>query len=446
MPVRTILSRDGMSHESGHCWTADNAKIGITPLIRGRLMPRVNLYEDGRLLGPCDFILEDIRHAGHGRYAPSDSVFRFSTSDNTDPRSNGREYVFEAIEDPEGALPPPRTMHVGITNACNMTCRICRTDDHFQSSSLSDSCIDKLVEEVFPTLQELRLDVAGEPTLHKPKFRRLVQEASRRGVPTFICTNAALIDEEMADFICAGTSVKRIQVSMDSPEKETLEWVRRGADFDLVLQGARNLVAAKRRHGRSDLILQCHAALMRQNLHHLPELVRLAHRIGLDRITCTFGTIHAYMDPDWSVFWEQEAHNQVIDEAEKVAAELGMPFRPWGRFDLDADPAATNLTDPGGVCYYLSHWTYIDPTGIVRPCCISCDHPLGDLNAGSFESIWHGEAYEALRRTYDTDAPTNPTCAKCYIRIGWNRHSYKAYFNRALWPEVRRRLNLTEEG
>jgi len=75
------------AHEEGHAWmmpAPDPARW------------RVELLEDGRLLGPDQALHADIRAHGHGAWShwnfnPVTRVM-FSTSDNTDPNENGRKY------------------------------------------------------------------------------------------------------------------------------------------------------------------------------------------------------------------------------------------------------------------------------------------------------------------------------------------------------------------
>jgi hypothetical protein len=55
----------------------------------------VELYEDDKLLGPAHSVHRDIGTIGHGRYSHwryNHSIFLFSSSDNTDPGTNGRNY------------------------------------------------------------------------------------------------------------------------------------------------------------------------------------------------------------------------------------------------------------------------------------------------------------------------------------------------------------------
>jgi hypothetical protein len=52
----------------------------------------LQIMEDGRLLGPAHSSRDDIRQRGNGRYSHWDIQVYFSTSDSTDPRTNGRRY------------------------------------------------------------------------------------------------------------------------------------------------------------------------------------------------------------------------------------------------------------------------------------------------------------------------------------------------------------------
>lgn len=55
----------------------------------------VNLFEDGILLGPQHEVRSMINQYGRGGYILKDHFLFFSTSDNSDPRKNGREYILK---------------------------------------------------------------------------------------------------------------------------------------------------------------------------------------------------------------------------------------------------------------------------------------------------------------------------------------------------------------
>jgi len=51
------------------------------------------VLEDGKLLGPAHAMHDDIRKNGAGRYSHWQGTFYFSSSDGSDPRTNGRQYA-----------------------------------------------------------------------------------------------------------------------------------------------------------------------------------------------------------------------------------------------------------------------------------------------------------------------------------------------------------------
>lgn len=53
------------------------------------------LYEDDKPLGPPHTLHNDIREKGEGRYSHYHAWIFFSSSDNSDPRTNGKVYKFE---------------------------------------------------------------------------------------------------------------------------------------------------------------------------------------------------------------------------------------------------------------------------------------------------------------------------------------------------------------
>ncbi|NPV48088.1 MAG: hypothetical protein HPY69_14130 [Armatimonadetes bacterium] len=86
-----VIAPESISQEIGFCFIA-GLKQGAPSDISGGHSDLV-LLEDGRPLGPAHAAHADIRKTGGGLYSHwgAHTVY-FSTSDNTDPRTNGREY------------------------------------------------------------------------------------------------------------------------------------------------------------------------------------------------------------------------------------------------------------------------------------------------------------------------------------------------------------------
>jgi hypothetical protein len=79
--------------ETGYCYMA---WVGLGGPSSHRHPSRVRLLEDGvPLPGPANAAHDEIRLVGAGRYSFWKSWVYFSTSDNSDPRTNGRHYMFD---------------------------------------------------------------------------------------------------------------------------------------------------------------------------------------------------------------------------------------------------------------------------------------------------------------------------------------------------------------
>lgn len=103
-----VVSPEEIAHQSGHSYSFVPRLVGAVPLLT--IVPpsngaaprrsRAQLYEDGRALGPAQAEHAAIAASGMGRFShwgdQDVAAVIFSTSDNTDPRTNGRSYAVRA--------------------------------------------------------------------------------------------------------------------------------------------------------------------------------------------------------------------------------------------------------------------------------------------------------------------------------------------------------------
>jgi hypothetical protein len=80
--------------DDGHCYRA-----AVDPDLPSdaESISRLRLFEDGRPLPHAHADHAAIRRDGRGRYSHWHGSIYFATHDNTDPRSNGRRYVFKEV-------------------------------------------------------------------------------------------------------------------------------------------------------------------------------------------------------------------------------------------------------------------------------------------------------------------------------------------------------------
>ncbi len=84
-----------------HCYLFQDLILRACGQFDNNSNPKVSklmLYEDGRPLGPAHSYHTNIGNTGKGQFSHWDNYLLFSSSDNSDPRTNGRKYSLACVE------------------------------------------------------------------------------------------------------------------------------------------------------------------------------------------------------------------------------------------------------------------------------------------------------------------------------------------------------------
>ena len=87
------LQRSEIHPEIDNCYTVYH---GMSRLSSHQGPSMAQIYEDGIRLGPGNSLHDDIRTIGKGRFSFWHDYVYFSTSNNSDPRTNGKSYEIYA--------------------------------------------------------------------------------------------------------------------------------------------------------------------------------------------------------------------------------------------------------------------------------------------------------------------------------------------------------------
>ena len=216
-----------------------------------------------------------------------------------------------------------------------------------------------------------------------------------------------------------------IKVSWNGATPGTQERIMVGSRFQEKLENLRQLVAVRDAHARKNgarCTITLQMTFLELNVEELPELVRLAAGLGVDRLKGH----HV-----WTHFPELEAMsmrrdegairrwNRIVHAAEQAVEEHRLP---GGRRIVLANifPLAKSAADdlaPGGACPFLGAEAWVSAEGRFDPCCAPDElrrtlGDFGDLHHQSLLEIWNGEAYRFLVQSYRTRA----LCLGCNMR------------------------------
>jgi len=281
-------------------------------------------------------------------------------------------------------------LQMEVTTRCNLRgCIMCpRTawPERWQAQDLTWETFEALIPS-FKFFSHVHLSGWGEPLLH-PRLWDMVRILRARGLKVSLTTNCFGLREEVQMQILE--HLEMVAISLDGARAGTYEKLRPGGDFYRVIADIAALCSRKRSLGleKPEVVLQF--LKMRPNLTELPQFLRLAASLGVDRVNAPnldFIPIPA-MEP-LSLLSPGFPDSEIVvihREAEAEAEALKMPFRNFSlspHFDLrvcDANPLRN---------------AFVTVSGEVAPCVY-----LGLPVAGSFTRRCFNEAYQTSNYSY----------------------------------------------
>jgi MoaA/NifB/PqqE/SkfB family radical SAM enzyme len=325
----------------------------------------------------------------------------------------------------------PRVVFIEVTNRCNLLCQTCpRT--FFDRETLKSLTLEEFITiaEQFPSMQRALLHGIGEPLLNR-ELPEIIRYLKERGVEVIINSNGTLLSPEWQEKL-VNSGLDEYRCSIDGATDETYARIRGANLLPKLVKGLEGLVQTKERLGAAGPRISIWCVATRENLNELPELLRLAARLGVPEIYLQRMVYFARtpkeqygMARDEKAIFGKETDYQekVIEDCMVLSKELGVDFRASGARDPLNSLAAARPEDfsPWQAC--LRPWTtaYITSNGNCLPCCISPfatnDYDsliLGNLFERPFAEIWNAPLYQEFRTRLLSDHP-HQACSSCGV-------------------------------
>ncbi len=349
----------------------------------------------------------------------------------------------------------PLPVHVNLETSlrCNLACVMCaphKTGSTKRSDILSAELLDQIEREVLPEAAFVALTVAGEPFVDRT-WPRYVDLAERTNTQLVIhCNGTVLPDDPALARLLRHTQV--LEFSIDGARASTFARIRGRDLLPSILDNIRRAVAVrdqlpKRHRPRLGLTM----VLMRDNIAELPDLVDLAAELGVDSVGAVHLTVfEAALDPQslrHAPAQSDQAFLVARARAQRHGITLNLPpdmdgtlhdqthwtdhithgwqalhrvGRAWigrvGRVVRNRLAVRRWEREAGGRvgCNYLMHRAYVSVGGDVTPCCMPGRPVMGNLHEQSFEAIWNGALYTAMRQGMLEGRPFD-CCAHCSV-------------------------------
>lgn len=288
----------------------------------------------------------------------------------------------------------PMTISVEPTTACNLRCPECPSGLRAftrDTGNMKEDFFRNVIDDMHRRLIYLIFYFQGEPFIN-PKFLDMVRYAHQKGIYTITSTNGHFLHPENARNTVA-SGLDRIIISVDGSTQEVYEQYRKEGTLSSVLEGARNLVQAKREAGSSTPHIVFQMLVVRPNEHQIDDVKHLAKEIGVDEVKLKTAQVYDY-----------HAGHDLIPTLSQYSR-----YYKAGEGDWRVKNKLLNQ------CWKLWHACVITWDGMVVPCCFDKDavHRLGDLREKSFSQIWKGEAYAQFRNRLLKGRDQIDICTNC---------------------------------
>jgi radical SAM protein with 4Fe4S-binding SPASM domain len=274
---------------------------------------------------------------------------------------------------------PPRSLNVEPTNVCNLRCGHCSLDRSVPTGYMSLDLFEAIMDQAASIgVEEIRLFLAGEPTLHK-QLPEMVAGCTSRGLRSIIHSNATkLTPEKSRALIEAGLTL--ISVSIDGADPESYEVMRKGAKFD-------------------------------KTIENVQALLQLKKELGSEKPYVIIQTIRPADEP-----LEPPEELKALFQGLDVGHYKVLHPHNW-RGESDVEAAALQNEKPSP-CMFLWHELSVRWDGKVLGCCSDLNGSFirGDLTQDSIMDVWNNHLAVALRRTHvENNHQAHPLCKNCSV-------------------------------
>lgn len=324
-------------------------------------------------------------------------------------------------------IPLPESIYLEPTNRCNLRCRTC-----VQSEGIAEPVRDLSLDEArriadqFPLLERVVLHGIGEPLLNRDLFG-MVAYFKARGAEVLFNSNAVLLDRTTSERLLA-SGLDELRVSLDAAGASTYARIRSDRYFPLVVGNIEELIRMRTERRRSKPKVSAWMVATRENIHDLPDMIRLAGRIGIEEVYLQRlvyrldGPCHGVAVRDQALIDPPSAVQALLAASLEVSRRSGVGLKASGMTSPEQSlRRGARAQSPWRQCRRPLEGTYITAGGNVLPCCIAPFSTsnyeslvLGNVFTQRFETVWQGEKYRRFRERQQSSSPP-PACRGCGV-------------------------------
>jgi len=315
----------------------------------------------------------------------------------------------------------PRYVTIGAHMACNADCVFCQKDTlpHF-SLKIYREILERKMASFLTSAEKVSFVGFGELLL-MPEIKDFLSHLNMTLPDTWkiITTNGTTLTPRVAALLLEG--IYSIQVSLHASNPPLHSRLTGLGSFKDILANIENLSRQRVSRARfGNLHLSLVSVLTAENIGDMPELVKLAARLGVQELRFEYMTIFRPEHLAMSCYFQQVRTNEAIGRARMEFERLNAPdffvkFPPL--FAAGKGQCSPGRAALSPFCDDPWRHIYVEGQGTVLPCCFWGSH-VGNILKQDISSVWNGDTYRKLRRAMAAQTPL-PDCSHCVKRAGF---------------------------
>lgn len=288
----------------------------------------------------------------------------------------------------------PFSMSFEPTTTCNLGCPECPSGLRQFTRDTGNAQLENYkswLGQVQSKLWYLTFYFQGEPYLNRD-FLKMVEYANDKGIYTATSTNAHYLTKEKAEETVK-SGLSRVIISINGTTQEVYEQYRKKGKLSKVIEGAKNLIEAKKKLNSQTPHVIFQFLVVKPNEHQIEDVIKLGDEVGVDEVR--FKTAQLY---------DFEQGNPLMPDNEEYA-----------RYKKGNDGKYRLKNKLLNHCWRMWQGCVVTWDGKVVPCCFDKDasHQLGDLSNASFTSLWKSAEYNAFRGLVLNSRDKIDICTNC---------------------------------
>lgn len=288
----------------------------------------------------------------------------------------------------------PWSISIEPTTNCNLSCIECPSGQNNlkrKTGSMNIDIFTKIIEQVNKYAFYLTLYFQGEPFLNQ-KFFQMVSIARKKKLYVSTSTNGHFLTKRNAeDTVLSG--LNRIIISLDGINQKTYELYRKGGDFDKVIEGIKNLVAAKKELKKENPFIILQFIVFSTNEGQIEEIKKIGKELGVNQI---------------------QIKTAQINDIENSTSLLPDEIR-YSRYKMNKENKFVLKRKLLNKCYKIWHSLVITWDGNVIPCCYDkhADYIMGNISSEKMINIWKSKKFSDFKKEVLKNRKKIPICLNC---------------------------------